>query len=228
MKILNNDWLIFDNERSLSKALAQEILYIAKKSIIKKDCFSIVLTGGQSVLSLYEVLSKADSNWDKWHIYISDERFSPKNHKDRNDRIINEMWLSNNLIPKKNINFIQIEKGLIEAQKKYENILRKVGMFDVVLTSLGEDGHISSLFPEHEYPKNQEVIIERNSPKPPKIRISMSYKSLSRTHNFFKIIIGESKQSIVKLLLEGKSFPFNMVSGKKEKIFVHCSAMPGE
>ena len=62
MKILNDNWISFDDEMSLSEALAQEILNIAKKSIFEKDCFSIVLTGGQSVLSLYKILSKADSN----------------------------------------------------------------------------------------------------------------------------------------------------------------------
>ena len=39
MKILNDNWLIFDDETSLSKALAQEILNIAKKSIFEKDFF---------------------------------------------------------------------------------------------------------------------------------------------------------------------------------------------
>ena len=52
MKILNDNWLIFDDKMSLSKALAQEILNIAKKSIFEKDYFSIVLTGGQSVQSI--------------------------------------------------------------------------------------------------------------------------------------------------------------------------------
>ena len=122
MKTLNNNWLIFDDEMSLSKALAQEILNIAKQSILKNDCFSIVLTGGQSVLALYKILSKADSNWDKWHIYIGDERFLPKDHKDRNDRVINKIWLDNSPIPQKNIHFIQAELGLVEAKKEYEKI----------------------------------------------------------------------------------------------------------
>ena len=131
MKILNDNWLIFDDEMSLSKALAQEILNIAKKSIFEKDCFSIVLTGGQSVLNLYKILSKSDSNWEKWHIYIGDERCVPMRHKDRNDQVINEIWLDNSTISKNNIHFIQAELGLIEAQKEYEKVLKKIDKFDV-------------------------------------------------------------------------------------------------
>ena len=101
MKTLKDDWLFFNSEKTLVKELARDVLNIAKKSIFEKGCFNIVLTGGQSVLSLYKILSRSDSDWNKWHIYISDERFLPKNHKDRNDRLINEIWLDNSTIPKK-------------------------------------------------------------------------------------------------------------------------------
>jgi len=219
MKILNDNWLIFDDEMSLSEALAQEILNIAKKSIFEKDCFSIVLTGGQSVLSLYKILSKADSNWDKWHIYIGDERCVPMDHKDRSDRVINEIWLDNSAIPKKNIHFIKAELGLLEARVEYENTLKKIDKFDVVLLSMGEDGHIASLFPNHVYPEEQAVVVENNSPKSPKQRISMSYQQLNKAHYIFKLIIGESKQQAVYLLQKDTSLPITKVIGEYDKLY---------
>jgi 6-phosphogluconolactonase len=219
MKALNDNWLIFDDEASLSKALAQEILDIAKKSIFEKDCFSIVLTGGQSALSLYKILSKAKSNWDKWYIYIGDERFLPKGHKDRNDRLINEIWLDNSIIPKKNIHFIQVELGLLKAMVEYENTLEKIDKFDIVLLSMGEDGHIASLFPNHIYPEDQMVVVDQDSPKPPKERVSMSYKQLNRAHYIFKLIIGESKKKAVTLLKQNVNLPISRVNGDYEKIY---------
>jgi 6-phosphogluconolactonase len=219
MKILNDNWLIFDDEMSLSKALAQEVLNIAKKSIFEKDCFSIVLTGGQSVLNLYKILSKSDSNWEKWHIYIGDERCVPMRHKDRNDQVINEIWLDNSTISKNNIHFIQAELGLIEAQKEYEKVLKKIDKFDVVLLSMGEDGHIASLFPNHLYSEEQMVVVERNSPKLPKERVSMSYKRLNRAHYIFKLIIGESKQKAVTLIKQKANLPITRVNGDCEKLY---------
>ena len=219
MKILNDNWLIFDDEMSLSKALAQEILNIAKKSIFEKDCFSIVLTGGKSVLSLYKILSKADSNWDKWHIYIGDERCVPMGHKDRSDQVINEIWLDNSAIPKKNIHFIKAELGLLEARLEYENTLKRIGTFDIVLLSMGEDGHIASLFPNHVYLEEQMVVVEQDSPKPPKERVSMSYQQLNKAHYIFKLIIGESKQKAVTLLEQNVNLPIAKVNGDFEKIY---------
>ena len=204
---------------SLSKALAQEILNIAKKSIFEKDFFSIVLTGGQSVLNLYKILSKADSNWDKWHIYIGDERFLPAGHKDRNDQIINEIWLNNSTIPQKNIHFIKAELGLLDARVEYENTLKRIDKFDVVLLSMGEDGHIASLFPNHIYPEEQMVVVEQGSPKPPKERISMSYQQLNKAHYIFKLIIGESKQKAVALFKQNANIPITRVNGDCEKIY---------
>jgi 6-phosphogluconolactonase len=220
MKILNDNWLIFDDEMSLSKALAQEILNIAKKSIFEKDCFSIVLTGGKSVLSLYKILSKADSNWDKWHIYIGDERCVPMGHKDRSDQVINEIWLDNSAIPKKNIHFIKAELGLLEARLEYENTLKRIGTFDIVLLSMGEDGHIASLFPNHVYLEEQMVVVEQDSPKPPKERVSMSYQQLNKAHYIFKLIIGESKQKAVTLLEQNVNLPITRVNGDCEKLYI--------
>jgi 6-phosphogluconolactonase len=136
--------------------------------------------------------------------------------------------LYNSSILKKNIHFIRAELEPLKARVEYENTLKEIDEFDVVLLSMGEDGHIASLFPKHEYPEVQNVIVEHNSPKPPKERISMSYKRLNKSQNVFKIVSGRSKQSIVGSLLQGESLPFCMVSGKIEKIFIHCSAISGE
>jgi len=225
MKILNDNWLIFDDKMSLSKALAQEILNIAKKSISEKNCFSIVLTGGQSVLNLYKILSKSDSNWGKWHIYIGDERFLPAGHKDRNDQTINEIWLDNSTIPKKNIHFIKAELGLLEARVEYENTLKKNDKFDVVLLSVGEDGHVASLFPNHSYPDNKMVVIESNSPKSPKQRLSMSYKQLNKSNYIFKLLIGKSKQQAVHLLQKNTNLPMTKVTGECEKLYICKNAI---
>ena len=217
---MKNNWFFFKSKRSLLKNLSKEILNIAKKSITEKGFFTIVLTGGKSIIGLYKILSEANSNFDKWHIYISDERFLTKDHQDRNDVVIKNIWLNNNRIPEKNIHFIQAELGLVKARKAYEDKINKVGLFDIVLLSIGEDGHISSLFPGHKYNKSQSVIIERNSPKPPKERISMSFDKLNNTKNLFKIIIGKSKIPIVKRLLKDEKLPANSINGEIEKVFI--------
>jgi len=220
MKKLKDNWLVFNDKLQLVRVLAKDILNIAKESILNKGSFSIVLTGGQSVIALYEVLSQSESNWNKWHIYIGDERFLPKGDKDRNDLIISKIWLNGSLIPKKNIHFIKAEMGLIRAKKEYESTLKLIDKFDIVLLSVGEDGHVASLFPGHSYPEDQMVVIESNSPKLPKQRLSMSYKRLNKSNHVFKLLIGKSKQRPAYLLQNDVEIPAKKISGDCNRVYL--------
>jgi 6-phosphogluconolactonase/glucosamine-6-phosphate isomerase/deaminase len=69
------------------------------------------------------------------------------------------------------------------------------------------------------------VVVERNSPKLPKERVSMSYKRLNRVHYIFKLIIGESKQKAVTLIKQNANLPITRVNGDCEKLYFCKSAI---
>ena len=160
------------------------------------------------------------------YVYIGDERCLPLQDKERNDHIINSIWLNNSQIPEKNINFIKAELGCDNGAYTYEEVLKNIVNFDVVLLSIGEDGHTASLFPGHYYDNIKSVVVERNSPKHPKDRISMSYSRLSRANNVFKVVSGVSKQSAVGLWLKGRSLPINKIKGLFERVYICKDALP--
>jgi len=217
--MLKDNWSFFKDIDELSRELSCDILAIAKESIALNNTFKIVLAGGMSIINTYKILGKSESNWDKWHIYIGDERCLPLKDKDRNDYLINEVWLNNSKIPKQNIHFIHAELGADSGALHYQSVLSSTGYFDVVLLSMGEDGHTASLFPNHLYDESKSVVVECNSPKYPKDRISMSYSRLNQSKNVFKVISGNSKQDAVEMWLKGKILPINKISGQFEKVF---------
>jgi 6-phosphogluconolactonase len=223
--MLKGNWVVFEDIDKLSEQLAYDVLEISKNSIKLNGSFKIVLTGGNSITKLYKILSNSKSNWSKWHIYLGDERCLPANDKDRNDYMINRVWLNNSQILKENIHFIHAELGAQGGALHYEEILDNIGYFDMVLLSMGEDGHAASLFPQHLYNKNTNVVVESNSPKYPKDRISISYSRLNQSKNVFKIINGSSKQKAVKIWLEGRVLPINQIFGQSEKIFICKNAL---
>ena len=214
-----NNWLIFTDIDKLSEKLACDILDIAEKSIQLNDIFRIVLAGGESVTSLYKVLNNSKSTWSKWQVYIGDERCMPLKDINRNDHMINKIWLDHSKIPKQNIHFTHAELGPYKASIHYENVLKSIGYFDVVLLSIGEDGHTASLFPSHFYDENKSVVVECNSPKYPKERVSMSYSRLNQSKNIFKVINGKSKQGAVDLWSKGMILPINQINGHSEKVY---------
>ncbi len=225
-KILKENWILFKDKKSLNNSLAKEVLHIAGKAIGAKGSFSIVLTGGNSVLELYKILSISHSVWDKWHIYLTDERCLPINDKDRNDHVINGVWLNNGKIPTKNIHFIKTELGCDASANNYEKELKNVKSFDIVLLSIGEDGHAASLFPNHQYDISKNVVVENDSPKYPKDRVSMSFSRLNQADNVFKVVNGVSKQRAVDLWLQENNLPIGQITGLYERVYICKDALP--
>jgi 6-phosphogluconolactonase len=218
--VFKDNWFFFKDIDKLSEQLANEILDIAKNSIKLNNNFKIVLAGGTSVINLYKILRNSKSDWRRWQIYIGDERCLPLQDNDRNDHIINKVWLNSSPIPKQNINFMHAELGADNGALHYEKMLKNIGDFDIVLLSIGEDGHAASLFPDHLYNEKKSVVVERNSPKYPKDRISMSYSRLNQSKNIFKVVNGSSKQNALNLWLEGAVLPINKINGYSEKVYI--------
>ena len=215
-----DNWHVFDDIDKLSEQLANDILDVARTAIRSSNNFKIVLTGGNSILNTYGILSNSESDWSKWHIYLGDERCLPPGDKDRNDYVINQVWLKNGRIPRSNIHFICAELDPNNGAICYEEELNNVGDFDVVLLSMGVDGHAASLFPDHLYIEDKSVVVECNSPKYPKERISMSFSRLNQSKNIYKIISGKSKQQAVELWAKGRVLPINKICGQFEKVYI--------
>ena len=218
--MLKDNWTVFENIDKLSERLANDILGIAKTSIKSSNRFKIVLAGGNSILNTYKILSNSESDWSKWHVYLGDECHLPVGDKDRNDYLINQTWLKDSSIPKNNINFIHAELGVDNGALHYEKILSNISDFDLVLLSMGDDGHSASLFPDHLYDDSKSVVAECNSPKYPKERISMSYSRLNQSKNVFKVVSGTSKKNAIDKWINGDLLPINKINGNLDRVFL--------
>lgn len=224
-KSLKDNWFVFDNIDTLSKCVARDIIKVADCSIKKKGKFIIVLAGGSSFSKVYKALSNLKSDWNSWYIFIGDERCLMSEDCNRNDYMINKLWLENNRIPKRNIQFMHPELGMESSAIHYENLIDSIDKFDLVLLGMGEDGHTASLFPNHIYDSNKKVIIETNSPKMPRYRISLSYDTLNNSLHVFKIVSGIDKRRAVNLWLDGVDLPINKIHGKSEHVYLCQSVL---
>jgi len=168
-----------------------------------------------------------DLEWKQWKFFITDERFVTQNSYLRNSRKINNELFSRIKVPKKNINFMKPELGVDRAILEYEKVILQAGKFDLVLLSYGRDGHIASLFPRAKYPRNRLVVIERNSPKLPKKRISLSYETLNNSENIIKLISGNNKKSLMKSFFS-KKIPSKSIVGDNSITCINKNLIPLE
>jgi len=203
-------WYSYSSVIELEHAVLQEILKCAQIAIRSRGAFHIVLAGGTTPRKIYEQLRIADTDWSAWHIYFGDERCLPPNHDERNSRMAELALLDHVAIPLQQIHPIPAEKGAEKAESLYDETLKSIELFDLVLLGLGEDGHTASLFPVHEWGASTDapaVLAVHNAPKPPPDRVSLSAHRLAAARQVLFIVTGDTKRQAVKNWQSGADIP---------------------
>ena len=174
----------------------------------------IVITGGRTGLTIVKVLDQAlfrlvreNARFEgsMLHIWFSDERFTTRNDPDRNDSTL----IAGFGLCKSHLVFHRVdEDGDLEVAA--ENYAKEISLelgnrpFDAVVLSMGEDGHIASLFPGLFEPELAvDAIAVHNSPKLPPLRVSLSLKRLANSKNIYVFALGEGKAAALQSIKEG-------------------------
>ena len=203
-------WHEFIDERTLQQAAVDIILSSAAEAIVERGQFLLVLAGGNTPRAVYQQLRSVHTDWTSWQIYFGDERCLPPTDSTRNSCMAADVWLSRVGIPSNQIYVIPAELGASQAAKIYTETLRTVGIFDLVLLGLGEDGHTASLFPNQDWgilPNSPDTLAVLDAPKPPPQRVTLSAARLSRARQVVFLISGESKRKAVVQWLNGEVIP---------------------
>lgn len=186
----------------------------------KKDSFSLVLSGGVPLQSLYRTLFYIDTlPWEKIHFFITDEKCLAEQNHDSNFKNAVKNLLRRSNIPLQNIHWINTEiLPLKKAAQEYEKTLRhylgKNGhCFDLVLLSLGPDGHIASLFPGFSslMEKRKLVVLTEKAILDPRVpRITMTLPALNKAAKVLFFLSDENCGSVLEEIIKrGKEDKFN-------------------
>ena len=205
-------WHPFESQAALNQASVDRIIAAASEAITARGAFSIVLAGGNTPKSIYQLLRQAQTDWSKWHIYYNDDRCLPVDHPDRNSLMAAQAWLDHVAIPKTQIHDIPTELGPVAGASAYAETLKGLGDFDLVLLGLGEDGHTASLFPGHTWDDSVDAFPVFDAPKPPPERVSISGARLSRTREVIFFVTGAGKQEAVDNWRKGIAIPATVIA----------------
>jgi 6-phosphogluconolactonase len=201
----------------------------------------IVITGGRNGSAISKALdfelfrgtaefrdAKSGKTPRALHIWFSDERFVEFESPDRTDTtLIENFKLTRNLITFHRVS-PPSRGSLNEAADNYSKQLKEnLGdqRFEVVILSLGEDGHVASCFPD--IPDSLEshslAIAVWDSPKPPSERVSLSLKQIAQSNQIYVMAFGESKREAKdRSIDEGSALPVGLLrrSSPHGNIFV--------
>jgi len=211
---------VFPDLASLSQAAADHICELAGEAIQARGRFSLVLSGGSTPKGTYELLTQAELDWTRIHVFFGDERCVPPEHPDSNYRMAQRTLLVHIPVPKENVHRMRGEILPEQAAAEYEQTLRDFfnaadanqpstisnpQSFDLVLLGMGQDGHTASLFPGS--PILQEKVrwvatVSHDQPPPPRVmRISLTLPVINAAAQVTFLVAGESKAAILKRVL---------------------------
>lgn len=189
---------VFPAEEQLAPAVAARISAMAEISVRERQAFHFVVTGGRSVTKIYDQLVTVPNCWRKWHIYLSDERCLPVGHIERNDEMLRKHFGAKIPLPMSQWNMIPAEFGLVEGVAAYRDVIARAPRFDLVMLSLGEDGHLASVFQNAHCNGDEDIVAVTNSPKPPAERISLTLDRIGESREIIILAVGSAKRRALK------------------------------
>jgi 6-phosphogluconolactonase len=213
---------------AVAAEVARQILAAAAEAIGARGRFALVLAGGRTPLAAYNLLVGEDADWDRWHIFLGDERCLAASEPGRNSVSAAKAFVDRVPIPADNVHWIRAELGSQPAAEAYESVVAPVLPFDLVLLGMGEDGHTASLFPGHRWPDGPLVIPVKGAPKPPPERVSLTPGALARCRQMLILITGADKRDAVEAWRRGADLPVVRVASQgRARVFIDEAAAGG-
>jgi len=225
--------------RDASEMLASVVKARSIEAIERRGVFSIALAGG-SLVKMLRALSEdggGGCDFTKWRVFWVDERCVPHDDAESNYGGAMKALFNDVNVPREQL--YAIDESLCATNagaaarcaKAYEAVLKTLTpsviplndqglpVFDLLLLGFGPDGHICSLFPNHELLKATTgwILPITDSPKPPPERITFSLPLVNAAREKVFISSGEGKAEMTAIILERApldgSIPAALVKG---------------
>ena len=185
MNSLNKNIVSFNSLSDANEALL--ILF----NELPKPISRIVLSGGSTPISFYELLSDKDVNWSNYQILLSDER-----------EVEVSSLLSNEGTIKTIINDHSFNGSFVSLlDEDAESKLSAIESYDLCILGMGNDGHIASIFPNmsnlEEALYSKASLLNLYDGYPDVSRVTMSLNEINKSDQIILLIKGEKKFNLL-------------------------------
>jgi 6-phosphogluconolactonase len=190
---------ILPDADALAQTIAERLTTLVAGLQAQERTPRIVLTGGTIAAAAYEKIDAEAADWSDVDFWFGDERFVPEGHADRNDQQARDAFLDR--VGASRVHSVagnDCSLSAAEAADQYAGTLPDEP-FDVVLLGMGPDGHVASLFPHHDqlHEEDRDCVELFDSPKPPPVRISMTFPALNHSESVWFLVSGAEKADAV-------------------------------
>jgi 6-phosphogluconolactonase len=192
--------LRYADAETLARELAAQIAKSLAAAIGARGRASLVVSGGQSPLRLFEILRTQTLDWSRVCIALADERWVDPKDAGSNERLVRDHLLKDQAASAR---FLGLKNAAptpdLGAVSAWETFARVPRPFDAVVLGMGDDGHTASLFPGSPNllsalnPAAAAGCVGMWSPVAPHPRLSLNLTALLDSRRVALLITGESK-----------------------------------
>jgi 6-phosphogluconolactonase len=209
----------------LAAALAARLVSRVVDAQAARGTAGVVLTGGSTGIAILAALAASPArdaiDWSRLDVWWGDERFLPSGDPERNETQARRALLDAVDIPPERIHPFPASDGPDgndpeAAAGRYAEELRTaahsglaVPHFDVLMLGVGPDGHVASIFPEAPgaYEDERPVVAVHGSPKPPPIRLTLTFPVINSADEIWLAAAGAEKADAIGLALAAGAGP---------------------
>lgn len=231
--------IVHPDAASLAASAAARFITKVVDLLDEKEFVDVCLTGGSTgiaVLAAIATTPARDSvDWTRVRMWWGDERYLARGDADRNETQAREALLDELAIPGENVHPFPAPGEHASIEDAADAYAAELGdtVFDITFLGVGPDGHIASLFPDHAtvLEATRTVVAERQSPKPPPERLSLTLPVLNASERVWLVLAGGDKAGALGLALAGasvSSVPVAGVQGRKRTVFFVDQAAAAE
>jgi 6-phosphogluconolactonase/glucosamine-6-phosphate isomerase/deaminase len=179
------------------KEVTNSLLDLFRKPSTQSETMSLMITGGRGAAKLYDIWRQAgvfrciSKSLD---LFLTDERCVPNNRQESNFHLVMDTLFAGEL--PQDVFLHRMYDEATDAQNKthsYENLLPD--SIDILLLSMGEDGHIASLFPNSPLlSENKRKVLPVIGLKAPIQRLTITPPVIQSAKQVYVLAIGDEKR----------------------------------
>lgn len=217
-------WHRFATLADASEALAEAVAVRLKARIADKGRASLVVPGGTTPARFLAALGERDLPWERVTLLPTDERFVAPDDPASNERMLREQFAP---LARGRVRFLSFHghgSDIEAAAAVLSAMLADEPPLDLLVSGMGGDGHIASLFPGAEASfsavPDSGIVVARLPGLPP--RLSLSPARLTGAGWAGLLVSGGAKEAVIaEAPQRTRPLPVDLLLGRERGLDVY-------
>lgn len=214
----------FETLADASEALAEAVAVRLRELIAAQGRALVAVPGGTTPARFLAVLGRHDLPWESITLMPTDERFVAPDDQASNERMIRQAFAPLRQGRTPFVSFHNAGDDLAAAAASLDRVLKGLPPLDILVSGMGADGHIASLFPGETAALAAPASVHALAASPPDLppRLSLSPARLQGAGHAALLIAGEEKEQVLASALElPGAFPVGLLLARPQGLDVY-------